>query len=96
MAITLEFKHFNLFIIQAVQLFSARYNEVLDVEVNCGGCGTTLPGGRYRCLQCASIDVCASCYADGIVPADGHCVDHDLMHFLYEQFFIFTLFLYKV
>lgn len=68
---------------KAVQLFSARYNEVLDVEVNCGGCGTTLPGGRYRCLQCASIDVCASCYADGIVPADGHCVDHDLMHFLF-------------
>lgn len=72
----------NCIFFQLAQMFSARYSEVLEVEVCCDGCGTTLPGGRYRCLECTDVNLCFSCYADGIVPMDGHSVEHDLIHFL--------------
>ena len=42
-------------LLQAVQMFIARFCDLLEVEVNCDGCSVTLPGRRYRCLQCTDM-----------------------------------------
>ena len=44
-------------------MFIACYCDLLDVEINCDGCGVTLPGCRYRCLVCHDMDLCATCYS---------------------------------
>ena len=37
-------------------MFVARFSDIIDVEISCDGCGVTLPGRRYRCLQVRDID----------------------------------------
>ena len=49
-----------------VQMFVARYCDLLDVEISCDGCGNTLPGRRYRCLQCKDMDLCSTCFAGAV------------------------------
>ena len=44
-------------------MFIARFCDLLEVEVNCDGCSVTLPGRRYRCLQCTDMDLCTTCYS---------------------------------
>ena len=44
-------------------MFIARFCDLLEVEVNCDGCNVTLPGRRYRCLQCTDMDLCTTCYS---------------------------------
>jgi len=61
-------------------MFVARFCDLLDVEVSCDGCGVTLPGRRYRCLQCVDMDLCATCYAGGVKPEGDHSDDHDMVH----------------
>lgn len=65
---------------QAVQMFVARFCDLLDVEVSCDGCSVTLPGRRYRCLQCVDMDLCATCYAGGVKPEGEHTDEHDMVH----------------
>ena len=43
-------------------MFVAKFCDLLDVEISCDGCGVTLPGHRYRCLECMDVDLCATCY----------------------------------
>ena len=56
---------FDLF--QAIQMFVARFCDLLDVEITCDGCGVTLPGRRYRCVQCVDMDLCTTCYSGKLV-----------------------------
>ena len=65
---------------RAVQMFVARFCDLLDVEVSCDGCDVTLPGRRYRCLQCEDMDLCATCYVGGVKPEGDHTHDHDMVH----------------
>lgn len=44
-------------------MFVARFCDLLDVEITCDGCGITLPGRRYRCVQCIDMDLCTTCYS---------------------------------
>lgn len=69
---------------KAVQMFVARFCDMLDVEVSCDGCSVTLPGRRYRCLQCVDMDLCATCYAGGVKPEGDHSDDHDMVHLVYK------------
>ncbi|XP_052765956.1 zinc finger ZZ-type and EF-hand domain-containing protein 1-like isoform X1 [Mya arenaria] len=66
-----------------VQMFIARFCDLLEVEVNCDGCNVTLPGRRYRCLQCVDMDLCATCYAGGVEP-EKHSDDHDIIHLVFK------------
>ncbi|KAL3875978.1 hypothetical protein ACJMK2_033871 [Sinanodonta woodiana] len=68
---------------KCVQMFIARFCDLLDVEVTCDGCGVTLPGRRYRCLQCVDMDLCATCYSGGVKPVK-HTDDHDIIHLVYK------------
>ena len=43
-------------------MFVARFCDQLDVQIKCDGCGTMLPGQRYRCLVCEDMDFCYPCY----------------------------------
>jgi hypothetical protein len=61
-------------------MFVARFCDLLDVEISCDGCGVTLPGRRYRCLQCSDMDLCATCFAGGVKPEGEHADDHDFVH----------------
>ncbi|KAK3091739.1 hypothetical protein FSP39_022268 [Pinctada imbricata] len=69
---------------KAVQMFVARFCDLLDVEVSCDGCDVTLPGRRYRCLQCEDMDLCATCYVGGVKPEGEHTHDHDMVHLVYK------------
>ena len=42
--------------------FIARFCDLINVEINCDVCAMTLPGRRYRCLECLDFDLCANCY----------------------------------
>ena len=67
------------------QMFVAKFCDILDVEITCDGCAVTLPGRRYRCLQCEDMDLCATCYAGGVKPRVGnHTDDHDIIHMMYK------------
>ena len=61
-------------------MFVARFCDLLDVEITCDGCNSTLPGQRYRCLQCQDMDLCSVCYAGGVKPSDEHKDDHEIVH----------------
>uniref|UniRef100_K1PFX0 Zinc finger ZZ-type and EF-hand domain-containing protein 1 n=1 Tax=Magallana gigas TaxID=29159 RepID=K1PFX0_MAGGI len=63
-----------------VQMFVARFCDLLEVEITCDGCNVTLPGRRFRCLQCVDMDLCATCYASGVKPEGEHTDDHDIVH----------------
>lgn len=63
-----------------VQMFVARFCDLLEVEITCDGCNVTLPGRRFRCLQCVDMDLCATCYASGVKPKGEHTDDHDIVH----------------
>lgn len=63
-----------------VQMFVARFCDLLEVEITCVGCSVTLPGHRFRCLQCVDMDLCATCYASGVKPEGEHTDDHDIVH----------------
>ncbi|XP_076459760.1 zinc finger ZZ-type and EF-hand domain-containing protein 1-like isoform X2 [Babylonia areolata] len=82
---------------QAIQMFVARFCDLLDVEISCDGCGVTLPGRRYRCYQCVDMDLCTTCYSGftgddgdffsvngGVKPEGEHHDDHDFVHLLYK------------
>ncbi|KAL8625230.1 hypothetical protein ACOMHN_029988 [Nucella lapillus] len=69
---------------KAIQMFVARYCDLLDVEITCDGCGVTLPGRRYRCYQCVDMDLCTTCYSGGVKPEGEHHDDHDFVHLLYK------------
>lgn len=60
-------------------MFVARFSDVLDVEISCDGCGVTLPGRRYRCLQCMDMDLCNSCFSGGVEPEE-HRDNHEIVH----------------
>ena len=45
-----------------MHLFVARFSDTLDVVITCDGCDVTLPGRRYRCLNCPDMDLCSACY----------------------------------
>ena len=67
------------------QMFVAKFCDLLDVEISCDGCSVTLPGRRYRCLQCEDMDLCATCYAGGVKPRVGnHTDDHEMIHMMYK------------
>ncbi|KAH9489895.1 Zinc finger ZZ-type and EF-hand domain-containing protein 1 [Bulinus truncatus] len=68
---------------KAVKMFVARFSDVLDVEISCDGCGVTLPGRRYRCLQCLDMDLCTSCFSGGVEPED-HRDNHEIVHLVYK------------
>ena len=57
-----------------VQMFVARFCDLLDVEITCDGCNNTLPGQRYRCLQCPDMDLCSTCYAGASLLTFHHLV----------------------
>lgn len=61
------FMMFGLLNFQAIQMFVARFCDLLDVEITCDGCGVTLPGRRYRCVQCVDMDLCTTCYSGKLV-----------------------------
>ncbi|CAH1794732.1 unnamed protein product [Owenia fusiformis] len=63
-----------------IQMFVALYSDLLDVEINCDGCNSTLPGSRFRCLQCVDMDLCAACYTGGVKPTNDHTEEHDIVH----------------
>ncbi|CAC5406051.1 unnamed protein product [Mytilus coruscus] len=67
-----------------VQMFVARFCDLLEVEISCDGCGVTLPGRRYRCLQCSDMDLCATCFAGGVKPEGDHADDHEFVHLVYK------------
>ncbi|XP_071131694.1 zinc finger ZZ-type and EF-hand domain-containing protein 1-like [Mytilus edulis] len=67
-----------------VQMFVARFCDLLEVEISCDGCGVTLPGRRYRCLQCSDMDLCATCFAGGVKPEGDHGDDHEFVHLVYK------------
>ncbi|XP_064597879.1 zinc finger ZZ-type and EF-hand domain-containing protein 1-like [Liolophura sinensis] len=72
-----------------IQMFVAKFSDLLDVEISCDGCSVTLPGRRYRCLQCEDMDLCATCYAGGVKPyaeSDNskHTDDHDMVYLMYK------------
>ncbi|KAL5017766.1 hypothetical protein ScPMuIL_005151, partial [Solemya velum] len=69
---------------KSIQMFVARFCDLLDVEISCDGCGVTLPGRRYRCLQCVDMDLCATCYSGGVKPEGEHTDEHDIVHLLYK------------
>ncbi|XP_061181596.1 zinc finger ZZ-type and EF-hand domain-containing protein 1-like [Saccostrea echinata] len=69
---------------KAVQMFVARFCDLLEVEITCDGCNVTLPGRRFRCLQCVDMDLCATCYAGGVKPEGEHTDDHDIVHLVYK------------
>ena len=67
------------------QMFVAKFCDLLDVEISCDGCSVTLPGRRYRCLQCEDMDLCATCYAGGVKPRVGnHTDNHEIIHMMYK------------
>ncbi|XP_071105472.1 zinc finger ZZ-type and EF-hand domain-containing protein 1-like isoform X1 [Haliotis cracherodii] len=69
---------------KAIQMFVARFCDLLDVEISCDGCGATLPGRRYRCLQCVDMDLCTTCYSGGVKPHGEHKDEHDIVHLVYK------------
>ncbi|XP_055877134.1 zinc finger ZZ-type and EF-hand domain-containing protein 1-like isoform X1 [Biomphalaria glabrata] len=68
---------------KAVKMFVARFSDVLDVEISCDGCSVTLPGRRYRCLQCMDMDLCTSCFSGGVEPEE-HRDSHEIVHLVYK------------
>ncbi|XP_012939826.1 zinc finger ZZ-type and EF-hand domain-containing protein 1 [Aplysia californica] len=66
-----------------LKMFVARFSDVIDVEISCDGCGVTLPGRRYRCLQCDDMDLCTSCFSSGVEPEE-HRDDHEIVHLVYK------------
>ncbi|XP_059146557.1 zinc finger ZZ-type and EF-hand domain-containing protein 1-like isoform X2 [Physella acuta] len=68
---------------KVVKMFVARFSDVLDVEISCDGCGVTLPGRRYRCLQCMDMDLCTTCFSGGVEPED-HRDNHDIVHLVFK------------
>ncbi|XP_041364980.1 zinc finger ZZ-type and EF-hand domain-containing protein 1-like [Gigantopelta aegis] len=69
---------------KALQMFVGRFCDLLDVEISCDGCGVTLPGRRYRCLNCMDMDLCTTCYCGGVKPEGEHRDDHDIVHLVYK------------
>ncbi|XP_078346247.1 zinc finger ZZ-type and EF-hand domain-containing protein 1-like isoform X2 [Oculina patagonica] len=61
-----------------MHLFVARFSDILDVTITCNGCDITLSGRRYRCLNCLDVDLCNTCYLNGVKP-DGHLESHDVI-----------------
>ncbi|GFS06647.1 zinc finger ZZ-type and EF-hand domain-containing protein 1-like, partial [Elysia marginata] len=68
---------------KAFKWFIARFSDVLDVEITCDGCRTTLPGRRYRCLQCVDMDLCTACFIGGVEPEE-HQDTHEIVHLVYK------------
>ncbi|BFZ03746.1 hypothetical protein BsWGS_06784 [Bradybaena similaris] len=68
---------------KTLKMFVARFSDVLDVEISCDGCGVTLPGRRYRCLQCMDMDLCNSCFSGGVEPEE-HRDNHEIVHLVYK------------
>ncbi|XP_014663078.1 PREDICTED: zinc finger ZZ-type and EF-hand domain-containing protein 1-like [Priapulus caudatus] len=78
---------------QDVQMFIARFSDLLNVEIECDGCGATLTGRRYRCLQCAELDLCCTCFIVAVKPSDdagsdgeatAHADDHDFVNLMFK------------
>ncbi|PVD39043.1 hypothetical protein C0Q70_01670 [Pomacea canaliculata] len=69
---------------KAIQMFIARFSDLLDVEITCDGCGNTLPGRRYRCVQCVDLDLCTTCFSGGVKPEGEHSDDHEFIHLVYK------------
>ncbi|XP_020615974.1 zinc finger ZZ-type and EF-hand domain-containing protein 1-like isoform X2 [Orbicella faveolata] len=61
-----------------MHLFVARFSDILDVSITCNGCDVSLSGRRYRCLDCLDVDLCNSCYTNGMKP-DGHLESHTVI-----------------
>ncbi|XP_067952130.1 zinc finger ZZ-type and EF-hand domain-containing protein 1-like [Watersipora subatra] len=67
-----------------VQMFIARHCDLLDVEIYCDGCKQTMPGRRYRCLECIDMDLCVTCFTGGVNPGGDHNGDHSFVYFMYK------------
>ncbi|XP_031567894.1 zinc finger ZZ-type and EF-hand domain-containing protein 1-like [Actinia tenebrosa] len=66
-----------------MHLFVAEFSDCLDVTITCDGCSCTLPGRRFRCLNCPDVDLCSACYLGGIMP-EGHTEDHQVVDLRYK------------
>ena len=55
-------------VIRDMNFFMARYAHLIESDVTCDGCLVSLPLNKYRCLTCLELDLCESCYINGIVP----------------------------
>ena len=58
----------SLSVIRDMNLFIARYAHLIDFDINCDSCSVSLPLEKYRCLICLDLDLCESCYTNGIIP----------------------------
>eukprot|EP00111_Clytia_hemisphaerica_P007029 TCONS_00020380-protein len=61
-----------------INLFIARYSSDLDVVITCDGCQEKIKGSRFRCLECADMDLCSTCYRKESKP-QGHIDSHDVI-----------------
>ncbi|KAK3717323.1 hypothetical protein QZH41_011553, partial [Actinostola sp. cb2023] len=69
-----------------MHLFVAEFSDCLDVTITCDGCSCTLPGRRFRCLNCPDVDLCSACYLGGIMP-EGHTDDHQVVDLRISQYY---------
>lgn len=67
---------------QDVQMFIARHCDLLDVEIYCDGCNQSMPGRRYRCLDCVDMDLCVTCFTGGLNPGGEHKDSHSFVYFM--------------
>ena len=58
----------SLNVIRDMNLFIARYSHLIEFDITCDGCLVSLPLDKYRCLSCLDLDLCESCYTNGIIP----------------------------
>lgn len=73
-------------------MFIARFSDLLDVEIMCDGCGASLTGRRYRCLQCSDLDLCCTCFMLGVKPNDDLNSESELENHKDEHEFIDLMF----
>lgn len=72
-------------------MFIARHCDLLDVEIYCDGCSQTMPGRRYRCLECIDMDLCVTCFTGGVNPGGEHKDNHSFVYFMYVLVRILTV-----
>ena len=65
----------RLFFITLINNKNDYYHQVV---ITCDGCQEKIKGNRYRCLECADMDLCAVCYRNEKKP-QGHTDSHDVI-----------------
>ncbi|CAE1249578.1 Zinc finger ZZ-type and EF-hand domain-containing protein 1 [Acanthosepion pharaonis] len=67
--------------------FISKFSFLLDMQVVCNGCHKKIPDGRYKCLQCSSLDLCTSCISGGCLRTDKESQEHQEDHNIYHLVF---------